>query len=59
MHEDTHWHARLPLHQLDMTVNGRTTPMAGVRTVVEGDTLGNARNVVWGLAGEVLQGSWR
>ena len=54
VHEDTH--ARLPLHHSDVTVNGRNTPMVGVSTVVEGNTLDNVRNVVWRLVGEVLRG---
>ena len=56
VHEDTH--ARLPLHQSDMTVNGGNTPMLGVSTVIKGDTLDDARKVVWRLAGEVLRGGW-
>ena len=42
-----------------MKVNGRNTLMVGVSAVIEGDTPGDTRNVVWRLVEEVLQGSWR
>ena len=50
--EDTH--ARLPLRRSGVMVNGRDALMVGLRTVIEGDMLDGARNVVRDGAGGLM-----
>ena len=52
VHEDTH--TRLPPCRSGVTVNGRNAPMVGLRTVIEGDMLDGARNVVGDGAGVLM-----